>query len=112
MDAFDRALKQKAEQEAEEERQLLGRFGPLTDTMRRIVGKSDLEALRAAGLGFIINIRPERSVVHCADCEAVGVMSAKHPKIFSGTTHEAADWLRNDQSGVWDYCGLCHPTQV
>jgi hypothetical protein len=107
MNAFEDVLKRMEEQEAEAEKQFLDRFGSLSGTLRRILDKSDLEALRTAGIGFIINIRPERSLVHRAACEAVGVMSAKHPKIFSGTRQEAADWLANDRVGRWDHCADC-----
>jgi hypothetical protein len=107
--AFDDLSKQHAEQEAAAEAELLGRFGPLLGTMRTIIGKSDLEAIRTAGVGFVLNIRPEQSMVHRANCEAVGVMSVEHPKFFSETAYEAAAWLMNDRDGAWEYCGRCRP---
>jgi hypothetical protein len=107
--AFDDLAKQHAEQETAAEKEILGRFGPLLGTMRKIT-ESDLEAVRNTGVGFVLNVRPERSVVHRANCEAVGVMSVEHPKFLSETAHEAGAWLMKDQGGAWEYCGRCRPT--
>ena len=61
----------------------LARFGPVPPTMRQVRSHSDLESLRQAGVGFIINVRPKDAQIHRVTCEATEVMStSEHPKMF------------------------------
>jgi hypothetical protein len=86
----------------------LARFGPIPPTMRTIRNHSDLEALRKAGVGFIINIRPEDGKIHRVNCEATEVMSTSaHPKIFGEIAKDVVEWVTTDRAGAWENCGLC-----
>ncbi len=87
----------------------VGRFAPLRGTMRKIGDHADLEKLRKAGVGFVVNIRPKQSKLHLVDCESVEVMKpSRYPKVFSETAHEALEWVITDSEGKpWEHCGLC-----
>jgi hypothetical protein len=87
----------------------LGRFAPLTGTMRKIGDHADLENLRKAGVGFIINIRHDQSKLHSVDCETVEIMSTRdYIKVFSETAHEALKWAKTDSDAKpWEHCGKC-----
>ena len=87
----------------------LARFAPLRGSMRRVRDHSDLENLRKAGLGFIINIRPDQSKLHLVHCESVEVMSTSfHTKVFVATAHEALEWMTSDsERRPWEHCGRC-----
>jgi|SRR5579863_736166 len=87
----------------------MGRFGRLSGKMRMVSDHSDLESLRAAGRGFIINIRHDKSTIHRVTCETVEVMSTSaYLKVFSETAHQTVDWVNTDFDKVpWEHCGVC-----
>jgi hypothetical protein len=105
MDAFEYLKKQ----ERDKETKFLSRFGPCPPTLRTIRDHSDLESLRAAGQGFVINIRDDRSRIHRVTCESIEVMSTSaYPKIFVQTGREAVQWIETDTGKVpWEHCGRC-----
>ena len=92
----------------------LRRFAPLSGTMRKIVDHSDLENLRKAAVGFIINIRDDQTKLHLVDCETVEVMSTRdYVKVFSETAHEALEWVTTDSDGKpWEHCGKCGGAKI
>jgi hypothetical protein len=76
--------------------------------MRKVGDHSELENLRAAGAGFIINIRGDQAKTHRATCETLEVMSTSaHIKIFSETADDAVQWLDANRELTWEHCGLC-----
>ena len=87
----------------------LGRFAALRGTMRKIGDHADLENLRRAGVGFIVNIRGDKSKIHLVNCETVEVMSTRdYIKVFSETAHEALEWVTTDSDGKpREHCGKC-----
>ena len=86
----------------------VARFSPIPPTMLRVPSHSDLEALRKAGVGFIINVSPKDAKIHRINCEATEVMStSEQPKIFSEIAADVAKWVTSDRTGAWENCGLC-----
>jgi hypothetical protein len=84
------------------------RFGPMSGTLRIVKDHADLEALRMAGIGFVINLRPELAMIHRVRCEALEVMStSEHYKVYCVTAREAIGWLANDPTADRKHCGKC-----
>jgi hypothetical protein len=104
MNAFEQARVRAREEYAKQ----LGCFAPVPGTMRRIADHAELEQLRAAGVGFIVNVRDDTAKVHRVHCEAVEVMStSKYAKIFSPAAEDVVQWLNSHPEGTSDNCGLC-----
>jgi hypothetical protein len=97
-----------AKQQRDKDNKFLARFGPLPKTLRIVRDHSELEALRKAGVGFVINIRGDQSTIHRADCEAIQAMvTSEHRKLFCDDARDATQWLNTDQEGTWKPCGRC-----
>ncbi len=79
--------------------------------MHNVSDQLELATLQAAGEGFILNARHDRTMLHKAECEAIGAMvTAAYPKMFFNTYDEAQEWL-DTQFGEadWERCGFCLP---
>jgi hypothetical protein len=63
--------------------------------MRQVWENAELNLIKLERKGFILNDRPEARNVHHVTCEAVTVMSVKHPKLFSQDRVSAKKWLDN-----------------
>src|SRR6266481_4801371 len=97
MNVFERLAKEQREKEDK----FFARFDPLPHSMRRVRNHSELEALRTAGVGFIINIRGDQSTRHRANCEAVQAMvTDEHKKFFCDNQRDAIEWLTTDREGT------------
>jgi hypothetical protein len=76
--------------------------------MRQVKDHADLEQLRAAGVGFIVNIREGHAKIHRVRCTYVEVMfTPKYPKFFSASAADVLHWLTPQPEGAWDHCGVC-----
>jgi len=107
MDAFEAADRRHEDKKTK----ILARFAPPPPTMRIVNDPSELEALRAAGVGFIINIRDdEEPKMHRAGCRALQAMVAgkqEFIKLFCDNRRDTLKWLNTDQGKPWNSCGHC-----
>jgi hypothetical protein len=69
-----------------------------------------LAQLQVAGVGYILNLREDRRLLHRAHCDSIGAMvSNAYPKVFFETSDEATQWLKIATFGDhgWTNCGKC-----
>lgn len=80
--------------------------------MREVRDDLDLQRIKAARRGFILNVREDRKMLHRAACESVGTMgSANYTKLFFEEPSEVVAWLESAmfEQSRWNRCGRCRP---
>ncbi len=89
--------------------------------MIRVRTDKELNKIKYEEIGYILNIRPERNMVHHASCSAVSVSGAlMHPKFWGDDPIKVQSWLKFGDDGLkpgdvgygwrergWVDCGLC-----
>ena len=82
--------------------------------MRELHNKDELNEIKNAERGYILNQRTNVNRLHRVTCDYVAVMWINpHPKFFFAEFEEAEQWAdaRYGKSPTgWVKCNICHPS--